>query len=312
MTRFAFALSVALISSALTPIALANAEQNNSSTNQATESTAPNMAALAAMQSAWSEVEKNKIVGPAQTSLLGKATFNIPQGYWFVGTQTAQHYLESLGNREDNSVEGILIPTDPQADWLVVISYDDSGHIKDEEAKDWDVDGMLDSIKEGTTQSNQARIANGFPALEIGGWIEKPRYDATQHQLIWSLAAHDMGTPSGPQDLVNYNTYALGREGYFSMTLITDRAQVDGLKPATQQLLTGLNYTEGHRYTDFDESTDRLATYGIAALVGGGLAAKKLGLFALIAAFFAKFFKIIVIGFIAFGAGVRQFFNKKS
>lgn len=309
MARFALFLSFALLTcmTALT----AYAESSVPATEQTTAEL-PNDTALIAMREAWQAVENDKIVGPAKTTLLGKANLNIPENYWFVSARAARQYLESLGNTQDNSVEGLFIPADENANWLVVISYDDSGYIKDEEAKDWDVDGMLESIKEGTAQANQVRIASGFPALEIGGWIEKPRYDAAQHQLIWSLAAHNVGETSSPQDLVNYNTYALGREGYFSMTLITDRAEVDSLKPSAQQLLEGLNYTEGNRYSDFNPSTDRVATYGIAALVGGGLAAKKLGLFALIAAFFAKFFKVIVIAIIAAGAAIRSYLNKKS
>ena len=39
-----------------------------------------------------------------------------------------------------------------------------------------------------------------------------------------------------------------------------------------------VDFQEGHRYADFTESTDKVATYGIAALVAGGIAA-KVGLF---------------------------------
>jgi uncharacterized membrane-anchored protein len=46
------------------------------------------------------------------------------------------------------------------------------------------------------------------------------------------------------------------------------------------------------------------------ALVGG-VAAKKLGLFAVAAAFVLKFAKIILIGLGVFGAGVINFFRRK-
>ena len=46
------------------------------------------------------------------------------------------------------------------------------------------------------------------------------------------------------------------------------------------------------------------------ALVGG-VAAKKLGLFALAAAFVLKFAKVFLIGLAVAGAGVMKFFRRK-
>ena len=59
-------------------------------------------------------------------------------------------------------------------------------------------------------------------------------------------------------------------------------------RKAATQLLEGLSYNEGKRYADFNASTDRVAEYGLAALVGVAVA-KKLGLIALIGVFLAKF-----------------------
>jgi uncharacterized membrane-anchored protein len=76
------------------------------------------------------------------------------------------------------------------------------------------------------------------------------------------------------------------------------------------ELLGDLAYNTGKRYEDFSASTDRIAEYGLMALVGG-VAAKKLGLFAIAAAFVLKFAKIILIGLGVFGAGVINFFRRK-
>ena len=54
--------------------------------------------------------------------------------------------------------------------------------------------------------------------------------------------------------------------------------------------LTGIT----KRYGDFNSSTDKVAAYGLAALVAG-VAAKKLGLLALLAATAVKFAKVIVL-----------------
>ena len=76
-------------------------------------------------------------------------------------------------------------------------------------------------------------------------------------------------------------------------------------------LLGDLAYNAGKRYADFSASTDRIAEYGLMALVGG-VAAKKLGLFAIAIAFVLKFAKIIFVGAAAvLGAGVVRFFRRK-
>ena len=75
-------------------------------------------------------------------------------------------------------------------------------------------------------------------------------------------------------------------------------------------MLTGVEFKSGKRYTDFNSSTDKVAAYGLAALVAG-VAAKKLGLLALLGAGILKFAKVIVIAVVAFGAGVVRWFKAR-
>lgn len=75
-------------------------------------------------------------------------------------------------------------------------------------------------------------------------------------------------------------------------------------------MLADLAYNAGKRYEDFSASTDRVAAYGLAALIGG-VAAKKLGLLAIVMAFVLKFAKVILLGMAAFGAGIMKFFRRK-
>ncbi len=146
--------------------------------------------------------------------------------------------------------------------------------------------------------------------MEVIGWIEPPNYDATSHRLVWSVLGKDKGTPDDARKDVNYNTYALGREGYFSLNLLSDSARIATDKSAAHELLANLTYQSGKRYEDFSASTDRIAEYGLLALVGG-VAAQKLGLLALALAFVLKFAKVIFIGAAVFGAGVMKFFRRK-
>jgi len=75
-------------------------------------------------------------------------------------------------------------------------------------------------------------------------------------------------------------------------------------------MLAALEFDEGKRYTDFNISTDKVAEYGLAALVAG-VAAKKLGLFAIIGAFFLKFTKVLLLGGAAVMAGAVKWWKGK-
>jgi uncharacterized membrane-anchored protein len=131
----------------------------------------------------------------------------------------------------------------------------------------------------------------------VTGWAEPPHYDATTHRLVWSAEALSPDAPEA-DPTVNYNTYLLGREGYVSMNLVTSASTVDEHKASAKELLGALAFNDGKRYEDFDASTDDVAAYGLAALIGG-VAAKKLGFFAVLAAFFVKFAKVIILGLVA-------------
>jgi uncharacterized membrane-anchored protein len=56
--------------------------------------------------------------------------------------------------------------------------------------------------------------------------------------------------------------------------------------------------------------TDKLAEYGLGALIAGGVAA-KLGLFAKLGALLLAFKKLIIIGFVAIGGFIAKMFGKK-
>jgi uncharacterized membrane-anchored protein len=249
--------------------------------------------------------------GPAKVALIDQASLSIPADQVFMPKVEATRLLRALGNTvSGDTLQGLVIGLKQQDQWIVVVRYIKEGYIKDDEAKDWNADELLANLKEGTAESNKDRAARGFPEIEILGWVEKPTYDATTHRLVWSLLSKDKSEQDSAVKGINYNTYALGRDGYFSLNLLTDSNRVGGDKAVARTLLAGLAYDSGKAYEDFNPSTDKIATYGIAALVGG-IAAKKLGLFALIGVFVLKFAKVIAIGAAALLAGLWKLFGRK-
>lgn len=278
----------------------------------AQDSAASTPAAPSAADLAWSAAEKAMTRGPAQISVEQQATLALPDGYAYVPKLEAQKLLEAWGNGQDSSVEGMIFPTQGEVqNWFLVVSFEKTGFIKDDDAKTWDPAEMLQSMKDGTEQMNEERKERGLPAMHVKEWAEVPRYDDKSHRLVWSLMASTDGETDPQQATINYNTVMLGREGKISMNMVTSVADLPVLRPIANNLLGQLEFVKGKTYADFDESTDHVAEYGLAALVAGGLAAKKLGLFALAAAFFAKFAKLFIAAFVAIGYGIKKFLGRE-
>jgi uncharacterized membrane-anchored protein len=82
-------------------------------------------------------------------------------------------------------------------------------------------------------------------------------------------------------------------------------------KQAAHELLAAVKFNDGKGYGDFKPSTDKVAAFGLAALVAG-VAAKKLGLLALLAATVVKFTKVIVIAAAGGLALVRRWLKSRS
>ena len=75
--------------------------------------------------------------------------------------------------------------------------------------------------------------------------------------------------------------------------------------------MEGFSYKSGKTYAEF-RSGDKVAEYGLAALVAGGAgaAAVKLGLFAWLAKIFAKSGKAVVALLVGAAAGLKALFSR--
>lgn len=259
-----------------------------------------------ASEIAWQTAIKAATNGPSDMPLGDQAILHIPQAMAFVPKAEAATLMKIWGNSTGDEFYGLVVPRNNDEYWVMTIDHTAEGYVKDDDAKSWSADDLLQSLKNGTEEQNKERVKMGIPALDIVGWIEKPNYDASSHRLIWSLKAVDDGAAADAAATVNYNTYALGRDGYFQINLLTSDATIEKEKPHARKVLAALEYKPGKRYEDFNESTDHIAEYGLAALIGG-VAAKKLGLLAVIGLFLAKFAKVILIGGAVIGGSVVKF-----
>lgn len=229
--------------------------------------------------------------GPKTVALGNEVTVELPSGYVYLPPEPAKKLLEANGSFHNEGVLGLFASDDPkQEDWFVIARFDDSGFVKDDE--ELDAEEILSSLKEGVEEMNEERKERGFTALALDGWAEPPRYDKGQHHLVWALIVSD---PEGKS--VNLNTRVLGRRGYVSLNLVTDPNTLAGYRHHATALLSATKFDAGARYEDFNESSDKVAEYGLAGLVmaGAGLGAAKLVKLGLL----AKFSKVIIAALLA-------------
>jgi uncharacterized membrane-anchored protein len=251
--------------------------------------------------------------GPKPLDLGHGIKLDLPEGFAFLGKPEAGQLMEKMGNLHNEDMLGLIVSKDDNAEFVVTVDYEDTGHIKDDE--ELDAKELLESIQEGEEDYNAERKKLGFGAIHAAGWDESPHYDKQKHQLIWGLIveASDGGS-------INYNTRILGRTGFVSLNLLTDKQHLAEYKPAGALLLSQTRFEDGKRYADFNASTDKVAEYGLTGLVLGGAGlglakAAKIGLLAkfgkvLIGLLIAGK-KVIVAGVIALVAGLRALFRKK-
>jgi uncharacterized membrane-anchored protein len=208
------------------------------------------------------------------------ARLRLSQDFRYLEQKDARRVLEQLwGNPPDESVLGLVVPRgrgllDDQG-WAVVVTYADDGYVSDEDAAKIDYTELLADMKSETEDENAARKEAGYGTVDLIGWAEAPRYDTASKKLYW---AKELQFEGGEGRTLNYDIRVLGRRGYVSLNAIAGMSELADVQTGMQKLLPLVEFDSGARYADFDESTDKVAAYGLAALVGGGLAAKA-GLF---------------------------------
>jgi uncharacterized membrane-anchored protein len=251
-----------------------------------------------------SKSKSRVLEGPARAKLKNVAEVAVPGGFIFLDGDTTRAMMKKSGQPVSGNEVGFLSPTNE--DWSVIFEFSDVGYVKDDDKDKLDADKLLADIKRGTAEGNKERVKAGQPPLEVVGWEMPPKYDATTHNLEWAIRATSENRP-----ILNYNTRLLGRKGVMEVVLIVEPDQLAKTLPAFRGLLADYSFQSGQSYAEY-RSGDKVAKYGLAALVLGGTAvgAAKLGLFAWLAVFFKKAGKLIIVAFVAVVAFFKKIFAK--
>ncbi|RPI78687.1 MAG: DUF2167 domain-containing protein, partial [Desulfobacteraceae bacterium] len=235
--------------------------------------------------------------GPCDSQLGTMAQVKVPNGYVFADADDTRLLMESMQNPVSGIEMGFIAPTD--SDWFLVFEFQETGYIKDDEKDKLDADAMLKSIKAGNEEGNKERAKKGWEPFNIIGWHQPPRYNPTTHNLEWAIIGE-----SRNERVINWNTRLLGRSGVMKVTLVADPKILDATMPYYETLLNGFDYNSGHRYAEFRQG-DKIAKYGLSALVVGGATAV-----AAKAGFLKYLWKILVIAFIAVAGFFKKIFKR--
>lgn len=241
------------------------------------------------------------VKGPTTAAMKDRAEIKIPEGYLFTDGDGARRILESAGNLTSGSEVGFVAPASKV--WFVVFRFSPEGYVKDDDKDKLDASAMLSTIREGVDQSNEERKKRGFPTMKVLGWQQPPHYDAETHNLEWAL----LGESEGGEQVVNYNTRLLGRKGVMEVKLVVDPDKLAATLPEFKKLLTGYQFKTGERYAEYRQG-DKLATYGLAALVTGGAVAvaAKTGLLTAILIFLKKGAKLVAVAVVGLFAAIKR------
>lgn len=238
----------------------------------------------------------------AVVPLSSVATLSVPDKYAMLAPPDAQKFLE-LNHDLSGPGEYILMPY--SMGWFAVLSYENTGFIKDDEQLD--ADKLLSSMVTATQQSNEQRKARGWDTLSVQGWSFPPQYNRQTHRLEWAFLDRD---DTSGADVVNYNTRILGRSGVMDVLLVADPDTLQASMGELNTALENFSYDPGQHYSEFRQG-DRVAEFGLGALIVGGAAAVAAhkGVFAGLLAGLAAAWKVAVAAVVAGLAGVRRFFR---
>lgn len=242
----------------------------------------------------------------------GVAQIDLPVGYKYLNPNQSTYVLETLwGNPPGEKTLGMIFPENTTPldtnSWAVVIQYTDDGYVKDKDANKINYDKLLKQMQKATAKENENRLKSGYESVEIIGWAEKPFYDNEAKKLYW---AKEIKFGNSPNNFLNYDIRILGRKGYLVLTVVSTMAMLNSIKPFMPQLVKAAEFNTGYSYAEFDPKVDKVAAYGVAGLIAGGLLMKA-GLFKVIIAGIIALKKFIIIGLIALMAIITQFFKKR-
>jgi uncharacterized membrane-anchored protein len=228
----------------------------------------------------------------------GIGSLKVPSGFKYLDDRQSNYVISELWGHSDAGPSlGMLIPDSMGvlgADtWAFNVQYDEIGYVKDDDAGRIDYNQLLEEMRNDTQAASQARVEDGYPAIELIGWAARPSYDVTRKILHW---AKELKVGEDPEHTLNYHVRLLGRRGVLVLNAVASMHQFPQVNGHINKLLNIINFADGNRYADFNPDADEIAAYTVGSLVAGKMPAE-----ARFPALLLKFWKVLAVVLIIAG-----------
>ncbi|MGH8139116.1 MAG: DUF2167 domain-containing protein [Steroidobacteraceae bacterium] len=243
------------------------------------------------------------VKGPTTVQVGDNSRLIVPGQYVFLDRMNTTKFLE-LQHNLGGGHEVMVAPRNMR--WSAYLVFSDEGYVKDDEKID--SAALLSTLKQNTENANEERKRRGWAPLHVVDWATPPAYNTKTKRLEWATV---LDSENGRA--VNFSTKILGRRGHTSLVMVTDPANLQTAEQDLDGVLDGYSFNPGETYGDWRKG-DKVAEYGLAALIVGGAAAvaAKKGLFSVVAGFLIAAWKFVAAAVLGAFAWVRSLFKKRS
>jgi uncharacterized membrane-anchored protein len=215
---------------------------------------------------------------------LSNSKLALPENYRAVIGTDAKRLDQLINGRRQETLEGYAVSPDGSSE--IHFDYTSEGYVKDDDWSDINASELLQDIKQNTENSNELRRKNGMSEIHVVKWLQEPTFDKTAHTAYWAIEGQDKNGY-----LVNSIAIRLGRNGYEKLNSITSLNDYKPVNSDLEVMLRAFAFPNGSTYEDHIAG-DKMAGYGLAALIGAVAGAKVLKIAA--AGGLALFFKPIM------------------
>jgi uncharacterized membrane-anchored protein len=243
----------------------------------------------------------------------GIAELGVGPNFVYLGPKDAETFLVQLwGNPPESGsgTLGVLLPKEVDAlgdeGWAVVIDYDESGYVSDNDANSINYDDLLKDMQKDIAEANDSRVKQGYDAITLVGWAAPPHYDPVTHKLYW---AKRLRFGESKTDTLNYDIRVLGRRGVLDLSIVASIDQLAMIEQHVPEILGMVDFKQGNTYAEYDSRVDKIAAYGIAGLIAGGVLA-KVGFFKALLLAILAFKKVLLVGVLAVFGAISTFFKR--
>jgi uncharacterized membrane-anchored protein len=276
-------------------------------------------AAAFLIASHWAQADERQVLEGLKfqsgTIALGSnlASLSLTPNFQYLSPADTKKFLVEVWRNPPGAAEGTLgaiVPANVDmlggSGWIIVISYDDSGHVSDDDATGIDYDQLLKDMQSQTRKDSEERKKQGFEPIELVGWAKPPYYDSRAKKLYWAKRLKFGGDAD---ETLNYSIRALGRTGVLELTVVASMQQLGMVDSRINEILGMVAFNSGSTYGEFSPSVDKAAEYGIAGLIAGGILAKA-GFFKFLIAGAIALWKPIAVGAVVFFGAIGSFIKR--